>query len=205
MTLHSLPLFPLGTVLFPGGQLPLRIFEVRYLDVVNKCIKTNAPFGIVYLTRGGEVRQPEVRELFASVGTIASISHHESPQSGLKLVVCQGASRFRILRSERLKHGLWIADVDYIDNDMLVAVPAELSKVVDALVRVHTRPAATDQNATPTLPFSALQLNDCGWVANRWCELLPIQSELKQRLLALENPLIRLELIGDILDKFQIV
>ncbi len=205
MTLHSLPLFPLGTVLFPDGELPLRIFEVRYLDMINKCVKADAPFGIVSLVQGEEVRRPEIQELFSSVGTLAKISHHQSPQSGLKLVVCQGSSRFRITHTERLKHGLWIADVDFIDNDMPVAVPAELSNTVDALVRVHAQLSAVDQHAVPKPPFSALQLNDCGWIANRWCELLPLQQEFKQRMLELENPLIRLELVNDILDKYQIV
>ncbi|RYG12910.1 MAG: peptidase S16, partial [Burkholderiales bacterium] len=74
LTLQSLPLFPLGTVLYPGGILPLRIFEVRYLDMIGRCHKAGAPFGVVSLTQGSEVRQPGGKEAFSSVGTLATIS-----------------------------------------------------------------------------------------------------------------------------------
>ena len=72
LTLQSLPLFPLGTVLFPGGVLPLRIFEVRYLDMIGRCHKAGAPFGVVSLTQGSEVQSPGSTEAFANVGTLAS-------------------------------------------------------------------------------------------------------------------------------------
>src|SRR6185369_3421479 len=83
LTLQSLPLFPLGTVLFPGGVLPLRIFEVRYLDMITRCHKAGAPFGVVLLTQGNEVRVPDAKEAFAGVGTLATISDLDSPQPGL--------------------------------------------------------------------------------------------------------------------------
>src|SRR3954469_5138568 len=80
--LSSLPLFPLGTVLFPGGLLPLRIFEVRYLDMIGKCHRAGAPFGVVSLTQGSEVRQPGASESFAKVGTLATIDEFDTPQPG---------------------------------------------------------------------------------------------------------------------------
>jgi uncharacterized protein len=203
VTLYSLPLFPLGTVLFPQGALPLRIFEVRYLDMVNKCLQTGAPFGVVALTQGVEIRIPEAQEVFAQVGTLASVLHHESPQPGLKVVRCVGKERFRILRSERLKHGLWMADVEHIEADMSVTLPSELVACAMTLRKVIAQ-LPTQALAQPVNALDSCW-NDCAWVANRWCELLPMPAELKQRMLELDNPVIRLELVGDLLEKFQLL
>lgn len=203
MTLQSLPLFPLGTVLFPQGILPLRIFEVRYLDMINKCIQASAPFGIVALTKGVEIQMPEGREAFADVGTLATITHHASPQPGLKVVQCVGAQRFRILRRERLKHGLWVADIEHIDADQTVALPTELQPCASVLRKVIAQLPA--QALAPQLDPADRHWNDCTWVANRWCELLPMPPALKQRMLELDNPVIRLELVGDWLEKFRLL
>ncbi len=203
MVLHSLPLFPLGSVLFPQGALPLRIFEVRYLDMINKCILAGAPFGVVALSQGHEVQVPFGAEAFFDVGTLATVVHHESPQPGLKVVQCVGAQRFRITRRERLKHGLWIADVEHLDGDMAVALPPELASCSDTLRKVCAKLPAQALSIIPA--DGDRQWNDCGWVSNRWCEILPIPLPIKQRLLELDNPMIRLELVSDILDKFQLL
>ncbi|UCV00556.1 LON peptidase substrate-binding domain-containing protein [Acidovorax radicis] len=202
LTLSSLPLFPLGSVLFPGGVLALRVFEVRYLDMVRKCHQTGAPFGVVSLTQGHEVRQAGAPdERFHDIGTLAVIEHLDNPQPGLITLLCRGSQRFRISERHHLPHGLWTADVDHIDHDLTVPVPEDLQKAATALAQVlHTlrqRDPDTPNAITPT----AGQLNDCGWVANRWCELLPVPLELKQRLMELENPLVRLELVGDVLER----
>src|SRR5437763_6628291 len=102
LTLQSLPLFPLSTVLFPEGLLSLRIFEVRYLDMIAKCRKAGAPFGVVSLTQGNEVRTPGSQEMFSQVGTLATIHDFEQPQAGLMLVRATGAQRFRITSTEQL-------------------------------------------------------------------------------------------------------
>lgn len=201
--LHSLPLFPLNTVLFPGGILPLRIFEVRYLDLIRRCSKAGAPFGVVSLTQGTEVRLPGQQEAFADVGTLALIEQLDQPQPGLMHIRVAGAQRFRILRRERLTHGLWVADVLRIPDDAYVPVPEDLRAIPDALARLAT--ALEQRDAQAPLPMTMpLQLNDCAWVANRWCELLPMNVALKQRLLELDNPLLRLELIGDVLSRHRI-
>src|SRR5512140_3257968 len=96
LTLQSLPLFPLSAVLFPGGVLPLRIFEVRYLDMIGRCHKAGAPFGVVSLTQGNEVRQPGGKEAFADVGTLATIDEFETPRPGLMMIRANGGQRFRI-------------------------------------------------------------------------------------------------------------
>lgn len=201
LTLQSLPLFPLGTVLFPGGLLPLRIFEVRYLDMIRRCQKTGAPFGVVCLTQGQEVRQPGVdQEGFAAVGTLATLAEVESPQPGLMMVRTHGAQRFRIQAREQLKHGLWVADVTQIDDDLPVPVPDDLQATADALGRLlETLQAQTQETGGDVPVRTPWQLDDCGWVANRWCEMLPLATNLKQRLMELDNPLVRLELVGDLL------
>ena len=203
LTLSSLPLFPLNSVLFPDGLLALRVFEVRYLDMVRKCHQAGAPFGVVALTQGREVRQagaPE--EQFAEIGTLATIERLEAPQPGLITLQCRGGQRFRITQRSLLPHGLWIADVDHLDADLTVPVPADLKNTSTALAQVlHTlRQRDPDATVSAAVPTPA-QLDDCGWVANRWCELLPVPQELKQRLMELDNPLVRLELVGDVLER----
>jgi uncharacterized protein len=210
LKLNSLPLFPLGTVLYPGGLLPLQIFEVRYLDMIGKCHKAGAPFGIISLTEGSEVRRPNdagpggdgfAHESFGDVGTLASITEFSVPQPGLMMIRCLGTQRFEISAREKLKHGLWIANVTRLDDDQIVAIPDDLQRTANALGKLiktlQERNVPDDQ-----MPLLApYQLDDCGWVANRWCELLPMPLELKQRLMELDNPLLRLELVTDILDR----
>jgi Lon protease-like protein len=202
--LHSLPLFPLGTVLFPGGVLPLRIFEVRYLDMVGKCRKADAPFGVVSLTSGSEVRKPGAdAESFAAIGTLAVIREFESPQSGLLQIECVGTQRFRVRRTELQKYGLWVAEVEAVIADTAVEIPDDLQHTATALRRLvdtlEERRRAQGGEAVRLPIGEPYQFNDCGWVANRWCELVPMQLELRQRLMELESPLMRLELVSDLL------
>jgi Lon protease-like protein len=201
--LHSLPLFPLGTTLFPGGLLPLRIFEVRYLDMIGRCRKAGVPFGVVSLTSGSEVRKAGAEaERFSSVGTLAEIREFDSPQSGLLQIECMGTQRFRIRQTELQKHGLWVAEVEAVPDDVALEIPDDLKHTSTALRRLidtlEERRRAQDETAR--LPIGEpYRLDDCGWVANRWCELVPMQLELRQRLMALDSPLMRLELVSDLL------
>ncbi len=211
-TLAGLPLFPLQSVLFPGGLLPLRIFEVRYLDMIGRCHKAGAPFGVVCLTQGAEVLRPPppgelaaptgdafAHEAFHTIGTLARIDELERPQPGLMMIRCSGAQRFRVQRSLKLKHGLWTADVELLADDPLVAVPDDLAHTRTAFQQLVARieQQITDPAERPLLqPYC---WDDCGWLANRWSELLPLGSEIKQRFMALDNPLLRLELVADTL------
>ena len=201
LTLQSLPLFPLSAVLFPDGLLSLRIFEVRYLDMISKCRKAGAPFGVVSLTQGSEVRQPGRQEAFSQVGTLATIHDFEQPQPGLMLVRAVGAQRFRITASDQLKHGLWVADVESLEADMAVPVPDDLQPASDALQRLIQSLQLKPGSPGPMPLQPPWKLDDCGWVANRWCELLPLPVALKQRLMELDNPLVRLELVSDALTR----
>jgi Lon protease-like protein len=210
LTLSSLPLFPLGAVLYPGGLLPLRIFEVRYLDMIGKCYKTGAPFGVVALTRGAEVRKADATgpsgdgfagEEFNAVGTLATITSFSTPQPGLMVIRCAGAQRFEISSREKLKHGLWIADVTRLDNDQAVKVPDDLRGTANALGKLIKTLQERDIPAEQMPLEPPYDLDDCGWVANRWCELLPMPLDLKQRLMELDSPLVRLELVSEILER----
>lgn len=200
LTLQSLPLFPLDTVLFPGGILPLRVFEVRYLDMIGRCRKAGAPFGVVSLTQGSEVRVPGGQEAFAGVGTLATIDSVETPRPGLMMIRAAGAQRFRITASDQLKHGLWVADVQRLDDDLAVAVPDDLQDTSQALARL-IQSLQLKGGPDPMPIAQPWRLQDCGWVANRWCELLPLPVALKQRLMELDNPLVRLELVSDVLSR----
>ena len=209
LTLSDLPLFPLGSVLFPGGLLPLRIFEVRYLDMIGKCRKNGTPFGVVALTQGTEVRRLQAEagdgdfptESFEDIGTLASITEFSAPQAGLVMVRCTGTQRFKVSRSHQLKHGLWMAEATTLPDDKLVPVPADLQAASDGLKKVirtlQEREVPADK--MPVLP--PYHFDDCAWVANRWSELLPMSAKRKHQLMALDNPLLRLELVNDILDR----
>lgn len=212
----SLPLFPLQTVLFPGGVLPLRIFEVRYLDLIGRCHKEGAPFGVVSLTQGREVRQPRQAlnpaavgddfepEAFHAVGTLAHIVELQRPQPGLMVIRCSGGRRFRLRKSGQLKHGLWVGDADWLPDDEPVPVPPDLVPVRLGLERLlqHMQAQVSRSDDLPLQP--PYRWDDCGWLANRWCELLPVSPQLKQQFMALENPLVRLELVADLLEHLKI-
>ena len=212
LALAQLPLFPLQTVLFPGGWMPLRIFEVRYLDLIKRCHHAAAPFGIDCLSEGSEVRRIDpkappsgdafAREVFFPVGTLAQIERLENPQPGLLMIHCRGLQRFQIDASHQLPHGLWVADVTLQPPDVVVAVPDDLLSTRDALQRLLANLQEREPAGLAELPLQPpYQWDDSGWVANRWVELLPAPAELKQRLMMLDNPLLRLELVSDLLDQ----
>lgn len=204
---RSLPLFPLGTVLFPGGWLPLQIFEVRYLDMVQRCFERSEPFGVLTLTEGHEVQQPArdgtagfAAEAFAGLGTLAHIESLERPQPGLLLIGCRGGERFRLHSREKLKHGLWMGEAEVLPADPPMAIPDDLDSLRELLLDLGRQLHAQHPDAFRHA-LEGPHWHDAGWVANRWCDFLPESNELKQRLLALDNPLLRLELVGDLVDK----
>lgn len=204
----GLPLFPLNTVLFPEGSLGLQIFEVRYLDMIGRCHKTGAPFGVVPLTQGHEVRTRGAGqsdgfapEAFADVGTLAHIVEFATPQPGLMVIRCAGSTRFRIHARRQLPHGLWLGDIEHLPEDPATPVPEDLLPVAHALGRLLEQAQEQEAQSPFELPAYArpYRLDDCAWVANRWCELLSMPAAMKQSLLQLDSPLLRLELVGDLL------
>ena len=209
MTLTTLPLFPLTTILFPDSLLPLQIFELRYLTMIKKCIADGTEFGVVAQTVRKDAlnadetlpsQEPMSQESFVSVGTCAKIVTHSAPQPGLLRIDCVGGQRFTVVRCEQQKLGLWVAQANLIAADQAIAVPDELADTVTALrqlIAALTTQATEGQRLPMAKPYL---FDDCGWVANRWCELIPMQSAQRQRLLTLDNPLIRLELVQDLLE-----
>lgn len=212
MTLTKLPLFPLTTMLFPDGLLPLQIFELRYLTMIKKCIADGTEFGVVAQTMHSDTATPSgtadtnapalpmSQETFTAIGTAAKIVSHFVPQPGLIRIDCVGGQRFSIVSSQQQTDGLWVAQIQTIAADLVIPVPAELLDAVTALRHVITT-LASQVTETSYMPIAKPYLfDDCGWVANRWCELIPMQPAQRHRLLTLDNPLIRLELVQDLLE-----
>lgn len=201
MTSIAIPLFPLATVLFPGGYLPLQIFEVRYLDMIKKALAAGTGFGVVTLTEGGEVRTPNGPQELAGVGTMAMIRASAAPMPGLMQIQCFGTSRFRIESAEQMKLGLWMGRVQMVEADQAVSIPTELDDTANALGNL-IKTLQDEEVPADEMPIqSPFRLDECGWVANRWSELLSLPAEEKLRLLTLDNPLVRLELIQDLLQE----
>ena len=201
LTLVSLPLFPLHTVLYPGGTLPLRVFELRYRMMVRCCREQGAPFGVVTLLSGSEIQTSEASiGDFHAVGTIACIDSVTPLNPSLELIQCTGKDRFRITKSRKLSGGLLVGDVELLTQDQTIAVPPDLEHSVSTLRQVLQRlPQRYQQHHTEQL------FADCGWVANRWCELFPMSEPMRLQLLEMDSPLLRLELITDALERAGIV
>jgi uncharacterized protein len=197
------PLFPLRSVLFPDGHLPLRIFEPRYLDMVQRCHAQGEAFGVVTLSEGEEVRQREGEgfkaEAFHAVGTLARITQFKREQPGLIEIRTLGAQRFRVLERRCLSHGLWVGKLELLPDDATVTVPEDLSlcarQLQELLAGWQARGQAIDLPVQP--PY---RWQDAGWLSNRWAELLPMPLPERQRLMSMDNPLLRLELVVDRLD-----
>lgn len=187
----DLPLFPLNTVLFPRGPLPLRIFEPRYVDMVKRCMRESACFGVVLVQGGAEVGQVAG---FADVGTTARIVDFNLLPDGLLGLTCQGERRFRVQRRWREADGLNMGAVEWIDTSAApsVAVPPEYRHLADLLRRV-----------LPELGeiYAGLEqrYDDAEWVGARLIEILPLALGDKQSCLELEDPLERLSLIAPLI------
>lgn len=195
-SLPDLPLFPLQSVLFPGAQLPLRVFEPRYLDLVSRCLREQQPFGAICLRQGSEVRgASDEPVLLETTGVLARIEEVDAEQAGVLRVRCLGTQRFEIDEPVQHADGLWTARAWLIDDDPVLAPPETLIASVRALANAIG--ALERKGGSPFLkPY---RFDDAGWVANRWCELLPISLAAKQKLMALEDPQMRLRLVDEYL------
>lgn len=197
-----LPLFPLQTVLFPDAVLSLKVFEARYLDLVSDCLRTRQPFGVVGLREGSEVGRRTKPAALESVGVLAHIDEVDAEQASILRVRCSGGQRFRITQPPvQQNNGLWTAHPESIPPDpQRIPGPAML-KTVRALAEAIHKLQERDH-----LPFAMpYRLDDAGWVANRWCELLPISMAAKQKLMELEDPVIRLSLVDGFLRDRKVV
>lgn len=188
-----LPLFPLRTVLFPDGVLPLRVFETRYVDMVRERMKRDAPFGIVAIRAGAEVGKAADPY---SVGTLAHIVEWDMPELGVLQLQTRGGERFRVLETRvqpsQLIEGrieMLPESVSAIDPDALKVCAQVLSVVIGDLLDQAREEVGEDFINPFPEPH---QLDSAGWVANRWSEMLPISLEQKQSLLEIDDAGLRL-------------
>lgn len=190
----ELPLFPLSTVLYPGGQLQLRIFEPRYLDLVRECARTGSGFGVCLILEGGEVGEPA---LPAAVGTAARIVDFHHRADGLLGIAAEGGQRFRVTRARVRGDGQLRGDVEWLPAETAQEVPVEFALLQTILARLIETMAPHWRHA----PGDAYE--DASWLGFRLAELLPLQPLEQQRLLELTDPLARLAELRDILPRFQ--
>lgn len=192
--LSGLALFPLQNVLFPGARLQLKVFEARYLDLVGRCLRERTPFGVVCLRQGREVGRAGVR--FEHQGVLARIDDVDAEQAGILQLRCSGTQRFEIEGEPRQQSdGLWLADARTLSDDAPEVPDAALRAAVQALEKAIS--SLEEQGVVPfAQPYC---FHDAGWVANRWCEILPISLAAKQRLMVLPEPQLRLRLVDEYL------
>lgn len=196
----ELALFPLKHVLFPGGLLFLKVFEARYLDLIGDCLREGAPFGVVCLRAGTEVGAGSGNgnaqaAQFESCGVLAQVAEVDAEQAGILRVRCLGTQRFVADAPHQRSDGLWLADARTLDDDDAVAPDAALAPTVRALVTAIA--TLHEQGAAPFA--EPLRYDDAGWVANRWCEILPISLAARQKLMELPDPQLRLQLVDEFL------
>lgn len=201
-----LPLFPLNTVLFPQGVLPLRVFEARYMDMVRECMKQDQPFGVVLIRAGTEVGTAADPE---RVGTLAHIRDWDMAQLGVMSLRTEGGERFRIEETRVRADQRLEARVHMLAADPMPAPDAlhlACAGALKSVIEKVEQQARTGQDEGYISPFShPLRLDSAGWVANRWSELLPIPLKARQALLELDEPRARLEVVHRFLVQHDII
>jgi uncharacterized protein len=181
---RELPLFPLHAVLFPGGPLPLKIFEPRYLDMVSRCLREQSGFVVVLL---GEDEEPQQATSFAATGTEAHIVDFDRLEGGLLGISCVGRERVRVVEAWREPDGLNRGRVLDIAADRLVPVPPDQAWLTEVVMQVLPEAEDTYRHVE--------RRDDAAWVANRLAEILPLSLTDRQTLLELADPLERLAVL----------
>lgn len=184
----QVPLFPLNTVLFPGGPLPLRIFEPRYLSMVSHCLKNDTPFGVLLIRDGREAGMATTH----NIGTLARITDWYQGSDGLLGITAIGERRFRLLASERQDDGLNIGDVEVLENEPATPLPGEYQEMASILEGVLNDLGRLYESLDR-------QFDDASWVTSRFVEILPIDLEEKQRCLEQSDPVARLHIVRKLL------
>lgn len=190
---ERVPLFPLGTVLHPGGQLPLRIFEPRYVDLVGSSLRTNRPFGIVPITRGREVGAPAE---FHPLGTLVHITAWDQGQDGLLHIQVCAAERFRVLAHEVGADGLVRARCEALAparDGPLHPRHAWLARLLQEIF---------EQNREQ-VPYDDWTLDSAAWVARRLGEVLPLPLATRIAILEADDGTAMLDLVADFLARLE--
>jgi len=190
----DVPLFPLNTVLFPGGEVGLRVFEPRYLDMVRDCARTNSPFGSCLILSGTEAGEPATP---AAIGTLAHIVDFSTTPDGLLGIRAQGSRRFRLAHSRVRDSGLAHGEVELWPDEARVEVPVEFHLLATILERLLEKIGGTHANA-PRANF-----NDASWIGFRLAELVPLENREQQMLLQTVDPIERLAQLMHALPRFQ--
>ena len=185
---HRIPLFPLRTVLFPEGPLPLRVFEPRYLDMVSRCLRDDSPFGVLLLLSGSEVGEAST----ASLGTLAKIIDWYQGSDGILGVTAVGAERFALDAVERQADGLYVGEVERFGAESHVPLPDDYQQMAE-LLEVILDDLGKLYDELPK------RFDDASWVGFRFAEILPMPLEQKQHCLQLRDPLARLEFVRPML------
>lgn len=191
-------LFPLSRGVFPDGMLQLNIFEVRYLDLIRRCHRDGRPFGVAWLADGHETQVPREVPRLHPWGCLVQVREIETLQPALLRVRCQGTTRFALDAHEPGPLGVWQGRIRHFPPDPPVAVPEALRHLAEPLARLIAE--AVRHGEADRLPiYPPYRLDDCGWLANRLAELLPLEAGDTQRLLAEGDPEARLCLLAGML------
>lgn len=191
----SLPLFPLRTVLFPGGLLPLKVFEQRYIEMTKACLRDERPFGVCLITHGDEVARgdgafPEI----AKIGTLARITSVDMPQMGILLLSTAGGARFEVRSHAPDAHGVLVASVTPIDDEPRHPLAETYAPLARLLEVIATRLGASNFPA-------ATHYDDASWVGYRLAELLPLPLSIKQSMLEVSDANVRLAALSQFLER----
>ena len=191
----ALPLFPLKTVLFPGGVLPLKVFEQRYVTMTKACLKDDSPFGVCLLIRGDEVAGAAAAKsglAFAPIGTLARITAWDMPQLGILHLRTEGATRFQVQAHTIAEDGLVVGQVTSLAPEPALALPDAFQPLANLLELLINRVGKGNFPAE-------LALTDASWVSYRLAEILPLPLAIKQSMLEINDSEIRLKVLAQFL------
>lgn len=192
---QTVPIFPLNTVLFPGAALPLRIFEVRYVDMAKDCLKRSTPFGVCLIREGAEVGTPAVPE---RVGCLAHIADCDVEALGVMKVRAEGGERFRLTSSEVTKSGLIMGEVEPLAAEPPAPDAPGLGECAEFLRKAIA-------GIGPERFIQPLLFDDATWVGFRLAEILPLRNDVKQKLLELTDATLRLAVLHKFLRQQKLI
>jgi len=191
----TLPLFPLRTVLFPGGVLPLKVFEARYVEMTKACLRDERPFGVCLLTRGDEVaRKDGEPPTFATIGTLARIVRWDMPQLGILHIATEGLTRFKVQSHTFDASGLAVGRVAPLAAEPTQPLAPAYEPLVRLLELIATRVGPENFPAQHAY-------DDASWVGYRLAELLPLPLHIKQSMLEINDAGVRLTVLQQFLQQ----